>query len=254
MARLGRRREPATADERRAGRTRRRFARRQWARRWGVWRWVAVGVLLAALLGTGVWLVWFSAALSLERVTVSGTGYLTAEEVRVAAGLPEGEPLARLDLGAAAARVEALAPVRSASVTRAWPHDVRIEVSERTAVAVVRVGSQVRGMDADGVIFRSYPRQPKDLPLIVTGGTADIEARREAATVASSLPADLAARVDHLEVTSVDAITLQLRDGRTVVWGSADQSDLKARVLEGLLSHRARQYDVSVPGNPTLRE
>ncbi|MEZ5192858.1 MAG: hypothetical protein R2734_10265 [Nocardioides sp.] len=44
----------------------------------------------------------------------------------------------------------------------------------------------------------------------------------------------------------------RLRDGRTVLWGSADQSDLGAGA-GGLLSQSASQYDVSVPGNPTLR-
>lgn len=233
-------------------RTRRRFARRQWARRWGVWRWVVAAALAAALVGAGVWLVWFSSALALERVTVAGTGYLSADDVTRAAELPSGEPLIRVDLGATESRIEALAAVRSATVTRSWPHEIRIEVVERRAVAVVRIAGEVRGMDADGVIFRSYPRLPSDLPLILTGVTADIEARRGAAVVASALPADLAAEVDHLEVASVDAISLQLRDGRTVVWGSAEQSELKARVLAGLLTRRARQYDVSVPGNPTL--
>jgi cell division protein FtsQ len=35
------------------------------------------------------------------------------------------------------------------------------------------------------------------------------------------------------------------------VWGSADESDLKAQVLAVLLRQPARTYDVSVPGQPT---
>ena len=52
---------------------------------------------------------------------------------------------------------------------------------------------------------------------------------------------------------SVDQITLRLRDGREVLWGSADQSAEKAEVLAGLLAARpkASGYDVSVPGMPT---
>ena len=67
----------------------------------------------------------------------------------------------------------------------------------------------------------------------------------------ATLPDDLAATVDHVEVETIDRITLMLRDGRQVLWGSAEESELKAQVLQGLLRKvRAPSYDVSVPGNP----
>ena len=51
---------------------------------------------------------------------------------------------------------------------------------------------------------------------------------------------------------TVDQITLVLRDGRTVRWGSSADSDLKAEVLAQLIAARSAQaYDVSVPGQPT---
>ena len=42
-----------------------------------------------------------------------------------------------------------------------------------------------------------------------------------------------------------------MRGGRTVTWGSAEQSELKAEVLAALLSRPDRHIDVSVPGQPT---
>ena len=51
---------------------------------------------------------------------------------------------------------------------------------------------------------------------------------------------------------SLDAIDLRLRDGRTVVWGSAAESADKAEVLDALLKRpHAQRYNVSVPGQPT---
>jgi hypothetical protein len=37
-----------------------------------------------------------------------------------------------------------------------------------------------------------------------------------------------------------------------VLWGSAQSSEAKARVLTVLLHHRARLYDVTVPGRPVI--
>ena len=66
----------------------------------------------------------------------------------------------------------------------------------------------------------------------------------------ASLPSGLAARVDHVGVRGIDQVTLTMRSGATVLWGSDAQSALKAEVLVKLLAHPARTYDVSVPGQP----
>jgi len=234
-------------------RTRQRFARRQWARRWGGLRHVLAGLLLVGLLVGGVWLVWFSGVLAVKDVSVHGTGLLREEQVRRVAAVPEGDPLARVDLGAAAARVEALAPVEEVDVSREWPDTVRIDVVERTSVAVVDLGGRMRGMDAGGVVFQDFRNPPPDLPRVEIGNDADNEALAEGARVVSALPEDLAAKVEHVEIDTVDQISLVLRDGRQVVWGSAEESDLKAEVLSALLGEKARVYDVSVPGSPVTR-
>jgi cell division protein FtsQ len=238
-----------------AARTRRRFARRQWARRWLAWKPVVAVVVLIALLVGAVWLVLFSSYLSVQGVQVTGVHQLSASQVRAAANVPEGQPLARVDLDRIRSRVEAMAPVRSADVTREWPDQVRIVVEEREPIAVVEIGGQLRGMDAEGVIFRDYAKAPPGLPRVESAAAADSEALREAALVVAALPSDLASKVDHVEVTTVDEISLALRDGRTVEWGSSERSDEKAEVLAALLAapttQEARKFDVSVPGQPT---
>lgn len=234
-------------------RSRRRFARRQWARRLLAWRPLLVIVLGLALVGTVVWLFYFSSVLTADKVDVRGTALLSDADVRRAAAVPIGEPLATIDITAIRERVAALAPVATVDVTRDWPDTVLIEVSERQAVAAVQVGSMLKGIDADGVYFRSFDHRPRSLPLITGQDDIDRDALREAARIVVLLPADVAARVDHIQVATVDQISLVLRDGRTVVWGSADQSEDKARVLDVLLQQKAHTYDVSVPGKPTTK-
>jgi cell division protein FtsQ len=131
---------------------------------------------------------------------------------------------------------------------------VLIAVEERTPIAVVDIGGRIRGMDDEGVVFRDYPRVPRTLPLVRTTGRTGGEALSEAAQVVSSLPADVSRRVRYLAVVTVDQITLVLRDGRQVVWGSAEESSAKAEVLVALLAEPATVYDVSVPGQPTTSQ
>ena len=235
-------------------RTRRRFARRQWRRRWLRWKPLLALALVVALVVGGTWLVLFSPYLAVKDVRVSGTGLLSAGDVRAAAEVPEGRPLARVDLDAIERRVEALAPVADATVVRTWPDAVSITIEERAAIAVVEIGGRVRGMDDGGVIFRDFPRSPKNLPLVRTTGRTGGEALSEAAAVISALPAALARRVQYLSVVTVDQITLVLRDGRQVLWGSAEESAAKAEVLVALLPEPAQTYDVSVPGQPTTSQ
>jgi cell division protein FtsQ len=206
---------------------------------------------LGVLAGAG-WLVFFSSVLTVDGVEVEGVDVLSPAEVRRAAQVPVGEPLARVSLDAIEARVESLAPVQAVDVSRSWPNQLRIAVLEREAVAVVERDGVVRGLDDEGVLFRTFPSVPDDLPVVrIYAGTRS-EALAEAARVIDALPGDLAARVAHLEVKTVDSISLELGNGRTVFWGSADESANKAEVLEVLLRQKASVYDVSVPGQPTL--
>lgn len=232
-------------------RTRRRFARRQWARRWLAWKPVVAVLLFLALVVGAFWAVFFSSWLAVQGVEVDGASTLSAAEVRSAADVTVGEPLARVDLDQIRARVEALATVRSADVTREWPDHVLVSVEERVAVAVVSIGGRIRGMDTDGVVFRDYAKAPAGLPQVRTSTDTRSDALQEAARVIGALPVEVSRLVDHVAVQTVDQISLVLRDGRTVVWGSADESGLKAKVLAVLLRQRAQTYDVSVPGQPT---
>jgi cell division protein FtsQ len=242
------------AVDRTTRRSRRRFARRQWRRRWLAWRYVLVVVVVVALVAGGIYAVYYSKWLAVEDIEVSGAQTVTAGDIRARSGIDDGEPLMRVDLAGAERRIGALAVVKTVSVTRQWPHGVLISIQERVPIAVVDIGGQLRGMDEDGVVFRSYKQAPPGLPRVETSIGTTSAALKEAAKVISALPQELSLQVDHVEVKSVDEISLVLKDGRVVVWGSADQSDTKAEVVETLLATvQAQVYDVSVPSKPTTR-
>jgi cell division protein FtsQ len=243
-------RRPDAEDDADVSRSRRRFVRRRWLRRWLAWRYVVASVLLVALVVGSIWLVWFSSVLTVKQVDVQGESLLSQQQILNAADVPLGGHLAQLDLASIRSRVGALAPVRRVDVSRHWPDGVLIKVVERTPVAVVQLGGLYHAMDSDGVLFRTYPRPPAGLPTVVSSANTGSTALAEAATVIASLPSGLASRVDHIAVQGPDEISLVMIHGATVIWGSADQSDLKAQVLAALLPHPAKTYDVSVPGQP----
>ena len=230
-----------------------RFLRAQRSRRLRVLRRVAVAALVVGAVVAGIWLVFFSSVLAVHHVEVTGTSLVTPAQARDAARAPLDVPLVEVDLAAIEARVETLQGVRSAEASRAWPDGIAVDVTEREAIAVVDQEGSWRGLDGEGVLFRSYEERPTDLPRVDMRSSTSVDALAEAAAVVAALPDDVLARVGYLDVRTIDAITLHLRSGATVEWGSADQSEDKARVLEQLLQRKASQYDVTAPGRPTLR-
>lgn len=242
-----------------ARRSRRAFARRQWGRRWLRWRPVLAGLLVVGLLSATVWLVWFSRVLAVTEVQVSDTDVVRPRSVEAATEGLVGVPLARVDLGRVENRVAAIAEVRSVDVRRQWPDTVVVTIRERAPIASVEVAGRLKAMDGDGKLF-DVPGSLRDLPRVTTSGATTGEALQEAARVVAALPEDLASRVDHVQVATVDQVSLVMRDGRTVSWGSADDSDLKSEVLSAMLAEAGAgggpeadaDIDVSVPGRPSF--
>jgi cell division protein FtsQ len=210
-------------------------------------------LLVVAVVAGSVWLVFWSSYLTVRSAQVTGNTTVGTARIERAADVPVGRPLARVDLAAIRRRVEAIPAVKSADVSRAWPHRVHVVVTERVPIAVVNQGEGLRALDADGVMFGSYAKVPKRLPLVRTQPDTPQEALAEGGKVIASLPASIASRVATIEVDSVDQISLVLKNGRRVMWGSAEESAQKAEVLTDMLRQPGQTIDVTVPGRPTTR-
>jgi cell division protein FtsQ len=234
------------------------FEQRRRAGRWQRWRRRVLALVLLVLAGVLVWLVWFSDVLGVREVEVRGVDTISTTRVALVADVPEGTPLARLDTDAVEQRVtDELLRVASVEVRRDWPHTVVVEVTERVAVVWTRDDGTVRGLDGEGVAFRTYPRPPKGL-LEVTSSASGERERRRALQAAAEVVAVVQRRAPslHEQVRSVSADTrddvrLRLRHGRTLVWGSPGEATAKLRVVDRLLELKAEVYDVSAPDTPT---
>lgn len=206
---------------------------------------------LALIVGTAC-LVTFSSLFATTEVSVSGAAMLSADQVRGVANVELGLPLVRQDTGAISVAVSGLKPVRSVTVTRSWPHTVKIAVTERTPLLAVGEPGGFLLVDDQGAGFETVPQVPRDV-LLTLVDSEDPAVLRGVGVVAASLSGGLRDRVSQIQVGSLDAITLQLRDGDTVFWGSPEQSAEKAAVTAVLLRQAGRHFDVSAPLNVTRR-
>ena len=241
---------PAVAVVTRHPKSRRPKARRRRA------RWVAVLLLLAAMgvAGGATWALFDSSLFAVRSVVVTGTRLVPESEVLAVAGVRPGTPLIRVSTARVAARVLTITQVVGVRVTKTWPDRVVIAVRERTsALAVALPGGGFDLIDANGVIVQSAATRPAGLPLYTTTTTAAASSLRgdpdvaAAAAVLGGLPASLRSSVTSVIVPSPDQVTLNLRSGVAILWGSADDAAAKAKELAILMQTHARSYDVSSP-------
>ncbi|HEY3200566.1 MAG TPA: FtsQ-type POTRA domain-containing protein [Actinomycetes bacterium] len=213
---------------------------------------VGLVLVVVALTALGWWAVWRSPLLDVRRVEVVGAYHVPAAEIRATAAVPMGQPLARLNAADIADRVESIARVADVAVARRWPHTVRIIVEERTpAVAVAGTGGFVL-VDGTGFAFETVGARPAGVPLVIGADAATLGADRVDAVVETlaAVPPAVRAKVTEVAAPSAETVTLKLRDGVHIVWGSAQDGARKAVVLTALMRTRATLYDVSVPEAP----
>jgi cell division protein FtsQ len=215
------------------------------------WLAAVAGVVVLGLVAV---VVYATPLLGVRGVEVRGNAVVSAEQVRAAAAVPEGEPLASLDLAAVGRRVGTLVAVRQVRVTRAWPSTVVITVVERTAVAALPAADKtLQLIDASGVVFETVPSRPDGLALLVlaTPGPDD-PGTRAGLSVLSALTDPLRAALVRLVVAAPARISLELSGGRTVVWGDASGNADKATVATALLGRPGTVIDVSAPSLVTV--
>lgn len=242
-----------TRRTRPAAEARTRRARRpgpRWVppRRWLLWG--GAGVVALIVLAA---VAWFTPVLSVRTVRVEGLGAVPEQQVRRVLEIPEGESILRIDTDAIARRVAALPKVRSARVQRVFPSTVRVTVDERTAALFFDSPEGPHLLDAEGVEFAIEP-PPPGTPKLTTDhpGGSDPVTRAAVAVLAAAPPA-LRAQVGEVVARSVSDIGLNLRDGRTVLWGGPADSERKASVVLPVLSRPGTVFDISSPDLVTVK-
>ena len=228
--------------------------------------------VLAIIAVLYVVLVFFSPLLATQKITVRGASLLETTQVEQKLELLRGVPLTRIDEKKVRELIGQDNVIRSVQVESRPPHELVVTLKERTAVAVVKQGDTYQTVDSDGVSLLESATQPDtSVPLVrFSGDDPQTSAEfRTISTALSAMPSELLAQVKEAGATSTSSITLTLRDNTTVQWGTAEESELKAKVLLSLrqaIAKRAQEeksseaqmqkvtvYDVSAPRVPVTR-
>jgi len=211
--------------------------------------------LVAGFLAAAV----YSPMLAVRTITVDGAKLLKADAIRKALAPVEGTPLPQIDDAEITRLLKPLVQVRSVSTEARPPSTLVVHVVERVPVALLKKDSDYLLVDVDGVQLGST-KDPASVPLpLIEGSAARAELFKAITAVLATLPADVLAKMASASAKSPDAVELRLIDGKTVVWGNAEEKELKARVLEALLKAPAdprvpvNVYDVSAPRHPLTK-
>ncbi|MGW0802936.1 cell division protein FtsQ/DivIB [Nonomuraea sp. NPDC002799] len=212
-------------------------------------------LLTAGVVGTAAWLVFFSPVLGVRSIEIVGNLTVPSERIKEQAGVADLHPLATVDLAGVETRVLGIRQLATAKVDRMWPGTLKIEVVEREAVAAVQAGGKVAIVDKQGVVIELLSAVPPMLPLLkVDRPAAGDPAMMAALQVVQAVPDTVAPKIRQVRAGTAEGVTLELSDGRTVIWGGTDRPQEKGRILASLLKReKATVYDVSSPDVVTLK-
>ena len=232
----------------------RRFTVRQRRRRM-LWLGAAASVVLLILTTLAAA---YSPLFGVERVTVVGTSQLDPAAVEQALSDQVGTPLPLVDESAVKAALIAFPLVQSYSLEARPPHELVVRIVERLPIGLVQSRAGFTLVDSAGVALSTTERPAPGRPLLtITGGT-DSRAFEAVGQVMRTLPASIRDQVTAISATTADDVTLTLGEAKCdVVWGSANDSAMKALVLEKVMLQRppatVTAYDVSSPHAVVVR-
>lgn len=223
--------------------------------------------LVIIFLVIGVYAFFHSPVFTVKRIKVSGSTY-SASRLAEIAGIERGTNLLRLDVAAAARRLEKEPIILRAVIRRHLPDTVYIRINERTPIGMIPVGSGFWGVSADGVVLGSIDVAAVSLPIITGVDTQNLQVGEAhlaglilGSRILSGLPSSL--RDDISEVNVADHNCLRLITRNLVEFRLGEPVKLADKLqvvatflprLEQMAAASGTVVDVSTPTRPVVRQ
>ena len=215
---------------------------------------IGIGSFLALALVAVV--AAYTPVLSVREIQIEGAFRVNSDAVVADLSSQLGSPFPLVDDTAIKAALVRYPLIESYSVQARPPSTLVVRLVERTPVGALATPNGFTVVDAAGVAIEETTSRPPNYPFIAVDGGIDAPGFLPAAAVLRSLPSDLLATVDEVTATTQDDVTFTLRDSdASVVWGSSDESKVKAYTLTKLMAAQPGfdVYDVSSPTVAVVR-
>lgn len=205
---------------------------------------------------------------SVEHVEVSGARYLSADEVRMIAGVPEGSNIFSVPVRDVEAKLKATPRIAKATVTRLFPQALLIEIEERgTAVQMPYAGYFI-DIDAEGcAIAVAEAITDPDIPLLVGAKPTYVSVGeavkpegpvRLGAKVGQALAARKVPMLSEVDVSQPGNVVVRTSDGIKILLGAEEGIELRINVADSILASVREQgakvdyIDVRVETRPVM--
>ncbi|MFC5338087.1 FtsQ-type POTRA domain-containing protein [Leucobacter denitrificans] len=217
---------------------------------------ISVGAILLLLVFVIVGA--FTPLMSVRDVQVEGAQAVNVEEVTAALQRFEGVPLALVDENEVLRSLEGFPLIQRFGVERIPPHTLLVRIEERVPAISLEQDGVFRQYDAAGVLVAESTEKPEGVP-IGEGSlrTTSSPAFHAASKIVRDMPAELRSQLVSAKATSNQDVTFVLASGIEVFWGSADETQRKAlllqTMLEALEGRAVSHIDVSSTSAPIFK-
>lgn len=196
--------------------------------------------------------------MAVRTITVEGARLVNSDGIVEDLQSQVGTPLPLVDQRAIKASLVKYPLIQSYTVEAVPPSTLVVRLVEREPLGLIDSGSGFSLVDAAGVTLRTSESRIKGFPIIDTDADPESKGFTAAVSVLRALPDDVRAAVDTVTASTRDDVTLVFADsGAQVRWGSAEDSDEKARVLSALMAayppDSVSLYDVSSAENAVVK-
>jgi cell division protein FtsQ len=218
-------------------------------------------VAAGCALLSGLYMLWFrdSSFVRVEQVTVTGLETKDAERLRAALTLSaRSMTTLHVDHDRLMRAAAGYPVIRELKVTPDFPHALRIEVVQHLPAAIAVSHGLRIPVAGDGTLLRGVPVEGK-LPTIHVSGALPSERLRDPsalrqAHVLGAAPAALRNRLDKVDESTDEGLTVEMRDGPRLIFGDATHVQAKwaaaARVLADRAARGATYVDLRLPDRP----
>jgi cell division protein FtsQ len=145
-------------------------------------RWAVIALTIFAICGSAAAYTyrygthsWRFRIESGDDIQISGNAHVTRGQLFEVLGSDIGRNIFWVPLDDRRRQLEEIPWVESASVMRLWPNQLRVQITERTPVAYVRIGAKIALLDANGVIMDVPPRTKLSYSFPLITGMSDNE-------------------------------------------------------------------------------